>query len=91
MIELAAKGIQTGHGISETLAVGQLRKGHAAELIRAGEVMDLVIAAVALHARAECVPGQDVHHLSEHRASGVHEPFPPVSRNGSSVLLRSSR
>jgi hypothetical protein len=43
-------GTQIDLDVAQRLAVGQLSKGHAQELIHAGEVVDLVIAAVSSHA-----------------------------------------
>ncbi len=67
---------QTGLDIPQALPAGQLGEGHAQVLVPAGEVLDLVVAVVALDAGAKRVGRQEVHKLREDRPSGVHPPSP---------------
>ncbi len=50
VVELRGLGAQAHFDIAQAFATGQLRKGHAQELVQAGEGLDLVLAAVARHA-----------------------------------------
>jgi hypothetical protein len=45
--------------VAQRLAVGQLCKGHGQELIHAGEILNLVIAAVSGHASTESTQWQN--------------------------------
>ena len=74
MIELGLKGPQTGLYISKALSIGQLREGHAQELIEAGEFSESVIALVTAHALVELVSWQEIHQLREDNLSRVHWP-----------------
>jgi hypothetical protein len=44
-------------------------------LIPAGEIVDAIIALVAIDAFVEFVPGEKVHQLSEYKRVGVHKSF----------------
>ena len=57
MVELRGRCTQTGIDVAQTLAKGQLRKGHAAKLIRATELAHPAIAVVA---RGRCGGGKEV-------------------------------
>ena len=52
--------------------VGQLSKGHHAELIGAGHGLYLTIALAAIDDAREALSGQEVHELSEQRLADVH-------------------
>jgi hypothetical protein len=58
--------------VAQRLAVGQLSKGHGQELVRAGEVLNLVIDAVSGHASTESAQGQKRHELRENKLALVH-------------------
>ena len=58
--------------VAQRLAVGQLSKGHGQELVHAGEVLNLVIAAVSGHASTESAQGQKRHELRENKLALVH-------------------
>ena len=47
VIELGVLRAQTGFDVAQALAIGQLREGHAQELIQAGERLDLPLARIA--------------------------------------------
>ena len=50
-------GTQIDLDVAQRLPVGQLSKGHGQELVHAGEVLNLVIAAVSGHASTESAHG----------------------------------
>ena len=58
--------------VPQTLAVGQLSKGHGRELVHAGELLDLLIAAVIGHASTESAQGQKRHELRINKFALVH-------------------
>lgn len=73
VIELGGLGSQTRFDVSETLAIGQLGKGHREKLIPARKALDFVAALVAPHAAAKFVRGGNkVHQLSKNRFAGIH-------------------
>jgi hypothetical protein len=49
-----------------------LGEGHAKIVIEAGELLDLVVAVVALDALMENVERKMLHHLRENELAGVH-------------------
>ena len=63
VVELGLLGKQTGFDIAQTLAVGELGKGHAEVLFETREVLDFVVASITLDAAPECVHGQMVDYL----------------------------
>jgi hypothetical protein len=72
MVEFGFHGIQTSFDFAEAVSAGQLSKGHAQELIEAGELPDTVVAFVLPHAAIEIALGQRVHELREKILPGVH-------------------
>src|SRR5450631_3475979 len=63
VIELALLCPQTGFDVPQALAIGQLGKGHAEILFEAGELLDLVVAVVAIDALMENMERKMLHHL----------------------------
>jgi len=63
-----------GRDVAQPLAVGQLRAGHAAELIRATEIAHAIIAPVALDDVAEDLPRKMIHQMGEPQFAGMHAP-----------------
>jgi hypothetical protein len=61
--------------MSRRLAIGKLGKGHAEELVPAGELLHPLVAAVAPDQPPKSVRRQMVHELNEHGASLVHWPL----------------
>ena len=59
--------------VAQRLAVGQLSKGHGQELVHAGEILNLVIAAVSGHASTKSAQWQKRHELRENKLAVVHE------------------
>ncbi len=50
VIKLGASRTQTGFDVAQTLAIGQLREGHAQKMIPATEPLNFVHAAITIHA-----------------------------------------
>ncbi len=73
VVELGGLRRQTDFGTAQTLAVGQLRKGHHAELIGACHRLDVAVAVVAIDDSGEGSPWQEIHQLGE---QGWHSPKP---------------
>jgi hypothetical protein len=59
--------------VAQTLAVGQLCKGHHAELLGTGKQPYVTAATMLLDESGECGPRQKIHQLGEQRLAGVHE------------------
>ncbi len=72
VIQPLGLGTQIDLDVAQRLAVGQLSKGHGQELVRAGEILNLVIAAVSGHASTESAQGQKRHELRENKLALVH-------------------
>jgi len=72
VIQALGLGTQIDLDVAQRLAVGQLSKGHGQELIHAGEVVDLVIAAVSSHASTKSAQWQKRHELREKKLALVH-------------------
>ena len=66
-IELSGLGAQAGLDVTQAVPLGELGKGHAPVLIRAGERLDVPVAAVAGDAAVEHVPWEVPHDLGETR------------------------
>jgi len=62
--------------IPQAFPVGQLGKGHAEELVPAGENLYLVVSIVAFYALPKFVHGNKVHQLGEYGSTRVHQPSP---------------
>jgi len=69
VIEFVALGTQAGFDVAQALAIGQLGKGHAEELVVAREFSDSVIALIPLNAFVEFVPGEEIQELGEDNSS----------------------
>src|ERR1035438_277763 len=80
MIEPRPQGAQAGFDIAQALAIGELSKGHAQELVPAGKTADFVVALIALDATAKLVRGNEIQQLREHRLAKMHGPHPPRMR-----------
>jgi hypothetical protein len=80
-----------GRDVAQPLAVGQLRAGHAAELIRATEIAHATIAAVALDDASKRLPRQMLHQLREHQLACIHERHSGCKKRQLRPVRRSSR
>jgi hypothetical protein len=61
---------EAGLDVAQTLAVGQLRKGRAAELLGTGQRTHTVAALIAIDNAVKDLPWQMLHHLREQRVRG---------------------
>ena len=78
--------------VAQRLAVGQLSKGHGQELVHAGEILNLVIAAVSGHASTESFQGQKRHELRENKLALVHSgPLRDDAKDHNSLHRSSNR
>ena len=67
VVELRFGCTETGLDVPQAFSIGELGKGHGKILVPTGEGLDLVLAAVPLHALMEFVCGQKIHKLGKHR------------------------
>lgn len=88
VVDLLGYRPKTRLDVAQTLAVGELRKGHAEELVPAGEALHSTVAVAPPDQPPERVPRQVVHELSENGASLVHLPLllPGVAQDAGHVL-----
>jgi hypothetical protein len=73
MVKLLGSRVQTRFDIAQTFAPSQLSKDQADELLPTGEVLDLVVAIVALNATMKLLPMKQIQKLGEHKMAGVHD------------------
>ena len=71
-IELGRLRAQTGFDVAQALAIGQLGKGHGAELFGATEAAHPAVAAITGHTAGKRSPGKEVHQLREQQLASVH-------------------
>ena len=76
MVELGGLRVEAGDGVAQAVAVGELREGHAAELVLAAEALDRAVAAEPLDATAQRVQRQIFHQLGENDLALVHGSAP---------------
>lgn len=81
-VQLRLVGQQAGFDISQTLAVGQLRKSHGAELLGTTQIAHARIATMTSHDSREARPWHKLHELCEQRFSKVHRSPPEGSTSG---------
>jgi hypothetical protein len=67
----------SGFDVAQTLPISELSKRHHQELFVAGQRFGVSVALVPLHALAEFVPRQPVHHLGKDNPAFVHNRVPP--------------
>jgi len=73
---------QTDFDVPQTLAVGQLREGHGAELLGAAQTAHFEIATIPQHNARKAGPRNELHELREQRLAQVHGSSPQVSACG---------
>lgn len=61
VVQFSLVAAETGLDVSKALAIGQLGKGHAEELIPTGKGLDLVVALVAFDTFLKFVLGEELH------------------------------
>jgi len=93
MIETRAQGAQARLDVAQAFAIGQLRKGHAEELIPTRKRADLVVALIPLHAAAKFVCRDQVHQLCENGFAQMHvlHPLGKAQKDGKNDLWNSNR
>ncbi len=74
---------QTGFDVAQALAVGQLGKGHGAELLCATQTAHSGISTIAIHDARKAGPWNVLHDLREQRLARVHSSSPEDSISGS--------
>lgn len=85
-------GAQIDFDIAQRFAVGQLGKSHGQELIHAGEVLDLVIAAVLGYAPTKSTQRQKGHELRKNQLALVHgDPLRMCAKDSKAWRRRSNR
>lgn len=75
-------GLQTSFDVAQTLAVGQLREGHGAELLWATQAAHSGISTIAIHDARKTGPRNELHNLREQRLAQVHSSPPENSISG---------
>jgi len=73
MIELGGLGSEARLDIPQALAEGQLRNGHAAELVRTREPLDPMIAPIPAYDAMKRLPWRMIHDLGKEQFADVHE------------------
>jgi len=92
VIEPLGLGAQVDLDIAQRFAVGQLGKSHGQKLIHAGEVLDLVIAAVPGYAPAKSTQWHKGHELRENQLALVHgDPLRICAKDNKAWHRRSNR
>ena len=77
VIELGGLRAQTGFDVAQTLAKGQLRKGHRQVLIQTSEPLDLVMSTIMRHTATKSRQRQMFHQLRKHQLACMHQ-LPPA-------------
>src|SRR5690606_18375895 len=92
VIQSTGQRVQARDDVAQALAVGQLGKGHAQQLVPARESPRATVAVVTSHASAEVVNGQMIDELSEEGASAVQAEISWTAKvaPGSRTAIRSS-
>ena len=72
MIQSFASGVETGGYVAQSFPPGQLRKGHADQLLSATEMPNLALRIVALDQPVERLPMNEFEDLGEDVAARVH-------------------
>ena len=71
-VELGGLCAETGFDVAQALAIGQLGKGHGAELFGATEVAHPAVAAIPSHTAGKRGPGKKIHQLRKQQLASVH-------------------
>ena len=72
MVESFASGVETGGYVAQSFPPGQLRKGHADQLLSATEMPNFALRVVALDQTGESLPVDQIEDLGKDVAAGVH-------------------
>ena len=84
LVKAIGAGAQTIDSVAQAVAKGQLTKGHAQELVPAGEAAEAFLTAEAIDASMKNFGMNQTHQLSKDRAAGIHPPM--VMPGGSSPI-----
>jgi hypothetical protein len=76
---------QAQFDIAKALAAGQLRKGHAQELIETGKALDVVMSLVAPDCGPKSIERQVIHELGKDESTLMHGAAP---RGGTARIAR---
>jgi hypothetical protein len=82
VIKLAGARVETSFDVAQTFAPGQLRKDQTNQLLPAGEMFDLVVAAITLDAALEHLWVNGIEELIQNELTGEH---------GSRIAARGAR
>lgn len=80
-------GAQAELDVAQALASSELGEGHAEELVKAGEALDVVLTSVPAHSRMKGIERQVIHELGKHKSTLMHGAAP---RNGVARIERST-
>jgi hypothetical protein len=72
VIQFAFLGTKASFDISQAFSVGELGEGHASELIKTGELFDMMVPVVPSDATTESMRWQMIQHLRENESAGIH-------------------
>jgi hypothetical protein len=72
MVESFASGVETGGYVAQSFPPGQLRKGHADQLLSTTEMPNLALRIVALNQSGERLAIYQIEDLGEDVAARVH-------------------
>ena len=87
-IELGGIGPQRGFDVVQGFSPSQLRIGHDAKVLGAGQCGNPRIARVARHDACKTAPRHEVHPLSKKRLAKIHEQSPKLSTLGNSLKMQ---
>ena len=85
VIQLGRLRAQAGFDVAQTFSVGQLRKGHAQELIQTAERANVEVAVILGDQMAKRVPGHELHEVCEDELASVHRSLPGKSRQAAEL------
>src|SRR3974377_1099621 len=88
VIELAGMSAKTDFDIAQAVAKGQLRKGHAQELIEMGECLGGIVRWISLDTPPKRVQRKKVHHLGECQLAGEHGANPGLKTPFSQIQVQ---
>ena len=91
VVELRALGTKARFDVAQALAIGELCKCHAAELIRTTETAHTRVAAITIDDASEGIPRQVIHQLREYQFAHVHARRSRAKNRQNRAFRRSNR
>jgi hypothetical protein len=73
MIKLRTAGVEAGFDVAQTFPPGQLGEGHTDELLPTGEVVDFLVAGVAMNTALELLGVDLIQELGQNKTTGMHD------------------